>query len=88
MRTQKELGRKDWVIPQITYTQLDLEQCPESVINSVYDVSYNEMTTDEKTQVLNGYQTSFTAKIKNLITEWNSYRYLSDHKGYSSRFVL
>ena len=55
MKTQKELGRKDYVMDAILFdkdTSLDdeiieLQEIPESYINCIYDVSYDEMTSEE-----------------------------------------
>jgi len=56
MKTQSELGRKEYVMEAILYDnsmiskedQLrELKECPESYINCIYGVSYDEMTPDE-----------------------------------------
>lgn len=55
-RTQAELGRKDYVLDQIIRDSemslqdelMELKEMPENFINSIYDVSYDEMTAMER----------------------------------------
>ena len=56
MRTQEELGRKTWVMNQIIADSnmsledelMELQEMPENFINSIYETSYDEMTSDER----------------------------------------
>lgn len=56
MKNQSELGRKDFVMSQIISDSemsledelMELEQMPENFINSVYETSYDEMTSEER----------------------------------------
>ena len=56
MRTQEELGRKTWVMDQIISDSnmsledelMELQEMPENFINSIYEVSYDEMTSEER----------------------------------------
>lgn len=55
MRNQSELGRKSFVMLQIINDSevnlecelINLEQTPESFINCIYEISYDEMTEKE-----------------------------------------
>jgi hypothetical protein len=55
-RTQKELGRKEFVMNQIISDSnmsledelIELNEMPENFINSIYEVSYDEMTSIER----------------------------------------
>lgn len=56
MKTQEELGRKEWVMNQIIADAkmsleeelIELQEMPENFINSIYDISYDEMSSSEK----------------------------------------
>ena len=56
MKTQEELGRKEWVMNQIIADTkmsleeelMELQEMPENFINSIYDISYDEMSSSEK----------------------------------------
>ena len=56
MKTQSELGRKTWVMSQIISDSnmsledelMELQEMPENFINSIYETSYDEMTSEER----------------------------------------
>ena len=56
MKTQEELGRKQYVMDSIVYNTVmslednlrELEEMPENFINVIYEVSYDEMTGEER----------------------------------------
>jgi hypothetical protein len=57
-RTQKELGRKEFVMNQIISDSkmsledelMELNEMPENFIDSIYEVSYDEMTSIERNE--------------------------------------
>lgn len=56
MKTQEELGRKEWVMDQIIRDSnmsledelMELQEMPENFINSIYETSYDEMSAKER----------------------------------------
>ena len=72
MKNQSQLGRQNFTMQMIINDSentledefINLEQVPESFINSVYETSYDEMTSEEKQESIDWIKEQLESNMK------------------------